>query len=118
MVGIEPPEDRIIKDLIKTNRRTEGQSLTMEEYREHGEYNPRQASNRFGSWNEARATAGIYKERTKKISENKLLKDLADADKKVQGRLTVEKYREHGEYSVNTIYNRFNSFSSARKKAT
>jgi len=117
MTGPQPTEDELLMDLIKTNRRTDGDSLTKEQYEKHGEHNPWQAANRFNTWNEARASAGIYKEnvRPQEITDKDILDDL----KKVhdENKLTVDKYREQGRYSITLIYDRFDSFTSAKNKA-
>lgn len=119
MTGIQPTEDRLLMDMIKTNRRTEGETMTQKQYETHGKYNPWQAANRFGSWNEAKASAGIYKKQREKTrtSEKKILKDIKKVKEKTGGTPTVKDYRDHGKYSVSLVYKRFNSFTEAREKA-
>lgn len=119
MTGPQPTEDDLLKDLIKTNRRTDGDTMTQKQYQKHGDHNPWQAANRFGSWNQARAAAGIYKDRRRKpaVKDLEILEDMKKVNDETEGLLTVEKYREHGEYSITAVYNRFNSFPSARAKA-
>jgi len=119
MTGHQPTEDDLLKDLIKTNRETDGETMTQKQYEQHGDNNPWQAVNRFGSWNEARARAGIFKEQRtgKTISDRELLEDLKKVNDKVEGLMKVSDYKKHGEYSVTLIYNRFGSFTSARSKA-
>jgi len=43
MTGPQPTEDKLIKDLILTNRRTDGKTITRKQYEKHGDYNPWQA---------------------------------------------------------------------------
>jgi len=119
MTGPQPTEDRLLKDLIKTNNRTEGETLTKKQYKKHGEYNPWQAANRFNSWNKARASAGIYKEQStgKQITDKELLKDLKKVNEQVEGLMNVSDYKQHGNHSISLIYNRFDSFPTARSKA-
>lgn len=119
MTGHQPTEDRLLKDLIKTNRSTEGETMTQKQYEKHGDYNPWQAANRFGSWNEARASAGIYKEQStgKQVTDKDILQDMKQINEDTEGLMKVKDYREHGKYSTSLIYNRFNSFTTARSKA-
>jgi len=119
MTGPQPTEDKLIKDLILTNRRTDGDTITRKQYEKHGDYNPWQAVNRFGSWREARATAGVFREESgrNKTPKHEILKDMAEVNKQVDGHLNIEDYREHGQFSVSLIYTRFDSFTDARNKA-
>jgi len=119
MTGHQPTEDDLLMDLIKTNRRTEGETMSKKQYEKHGDNNPWQAVNRFGSWEEAKATAGIYKNSIERqtITKKDILEDLKKVNDETEGLLTVEKYKEHGQYSISSLYNRFDSFTTARSKA-
>lgn len=113
---VQPTEDDLLMDLIKTNKETDGKTMTRKQYEKNGDYNPWQAVNRFGSWREARASAGVYAEHdTSRITDNEILEDIKD--KAVDGEITAREYRDKGEYSASTVYNRFDSFESARSKA-
>jgi len=119
MTGPQPTEDDLLMDLIKTNRSTEGETMTQKQYEKHGDYNPWQAVNRFGSWNNARASAGIYQDQRtgKKIKDKEILEDLKKVSENTEGQAKTQDYRDKGEYSISLIYNRFSSYSSAREKA-
>lgn len=119
MTGPQPTEDDLIMDLIQTNRSTDGDTITRKQHEKHGEYNPWQAVNRFGSWRQARATAGVFREDSgrNKASNTEILEDMAKVNEQVDGHLKIKDYREKGEYSISLIYNRFESFTSARAKA-
>lgn len=119
MTGPQPTEDRLIMDLIKTNRRTDGETTTRKQYNRHGKYNSWQAANRFGSWREAKATAGIYKKQRnqKRVTDTELLKDLKRVNQETDGLMKTHHYRDKGKFSVSLIYNRFDSFPTARSKA-
>lgn len=115
----QPTEDDIIFDIAKADEQVEG-NLTAREYDEIGDYNTDQARNRFGTWNEAKKTAGVRRTesgKTKSISKEELLEDLNQANEKVEGRLTQKKYQKHGNYSSGTIYDRFESMTEAKKQA-
>jgi len=110
------PDDEILEDLIKTNRRTDGITISKEQYREHGSYSVKTPVRHFGTWNKAKERAGVYgEERKKQITEEQLLDDLKNVEDSY-GELTTETYREHGNHSVMTIYNRFGSFKKARNQ--
>jgi len=119
MTGHQPTEDDLLMDLIKTNRSTDGDTITRQQYKRHGDHNPWQAVNRFGSWREARAAAGVFREETgkKQFTDKEILKDLKKVNQKIEGLMTVEDYKKHGNISISLIYNRFDSFPTARSKA-
>lgn len=113
-----PTKDELILDMKKTNQRTEGETMTSTTYSEEGKYDRHHARRRFGTWKNAKATAGIYKYgHGYDISEEELLQSIRDVNQKVEDRATTNDYREHGEYQLRTFYNRFESFVEARKKA-
>lgn len=114
-----PTEDQLLTDLIKTNRRTEGETISREQHMEEGEYNPWQVESYFGSWNEGKKTAGVYRESPdlRQMSDEDILRDMKRVNNEVEGHLQVEDYKERGEYGISTIYNRFESFKKARNKA-
>lgn len=119
MTGPQPSEDRLLMDLIKTNRQTEGETMTQEQYERHGKYNPWQAANRFGSWKEAKTSAGIYKKNVDqtRITDTQLIEDLKKVNEQTKGEMTVQDYKDKGNFSIGLIYNRFDSFITARHKA-
>ena len=109
-------DDDILEDLIKTNRRTNGETISKQQYREHGNYNVKTPVRHFGTWNNAKQRAGVYaEERTKQITEEQLLDDLKTVKNQCE-ELTTETYREHGNHSLMTIYNRLGSFKKARNQ--
>lgn len=68
--GVEPtkeqrrsvPSDRrerMLADLRRTNRETEGDTLRLRQYDEHGSFSGSSMKERFGSWAEACAAAGL-----------------------------------------------------------
>lgn len=68
--GVEPtkaqrrsvPSDRrerMLADLRRTNRETEGDTLRLRQYDEHGSFSGSSMKERFGSWSEACAAAGL-----------------------------------------------------------
>jgi len=112
-----PTEDDLLLDLIKTNQSTEGTTLSKKQHEKHGKYNPWQASNKFGSWNKAKARAGIYgEERKPKVTNKEILKDLKKCLNQVD-KLTADKYRDIGNHSLTTLYSHFDSFSQAKQQA-
>lgn len=119
MTGPQPSNDDLLMDLIKTNRRTDGETMTQEQYKKHGEYNPWQATSKYGTWTKAKTTAGIYKNTSAEntITDKELLKDIKQVKREAEDTVKVKDYKKHGTYSISTIYDRFESFSKARKKA-
>lgn len=68
--GIEPTKnqrrsvptdrrERMLEDLRRTNRETEGDALRLRQYDDHGSFDGSSMKARFGSWSEACAEAGI-----------------------------------------------------------
>lgn len=92
--------------------------MSQKQYQRHGDHNPWQAANKFGSWNKAKAAAGVYKKNPDqtRITDKQLLEDLKKINDNTES-VTVQNYRKKGKYSVSLIYNRFESFPAARRKA-
>lgn len=55
----ESRRERIIDDIRKTNAETEGETLRLRQYDEHGNFAGSTAKERFGSWSDACDAAGI-----------------------------------------------------------
>jgi|APHM01.1.fsa_nt_gi hypothetical protein len=119
MTGPQPTKDRLILDMVETNRETEGKTITQNQYEKHGKYNPWQARNRFGSWSEAKASAGVYsnQRRRNKVTGKKILEDLKEVNGLTENKLTVQDYKDKGSYSLSSLYNHFDSFDTAVRKA-
>lgn len=109
----QPTKRDLVEDLIVTNRRTDGETVTMKQHEKHGEYNPWQAVTRFGSWYEAKTSAGVYRPPSKvrrEVSNQELKDDVQRVRNEVED-FTVQDYREKGNYSASLIYRRFDSIN-------
>ena len=119
-------EDELIEELIAAANAVDG-DLTLEKYKLYRDRNNRQPPHpdtymrRFGSWNEAKLSAGLgvsgpsTKGRQEEIPKDELLHDMRKtAD---DGELSMVLYTEKGTYSPATIVNRFGSWSEAKDDA-
>lgn len=52
-------DDELLSDLQRASKETGKQSLTIAEYKEHGQYSPTTVTNHFGTWNNALSRAGL-----------------------------------------------------------
>lgn len=115
-----PTEEQLIQDLKNTEQQVEG-TLTAAEYNDLGNFSARSASNKFGSWNQAKAAADLEISPstgpTKNYTDDELLNDLTETAEQIEGKLTAEKYNEHGNHSSATYHQRFGSWSQAKEKA-
>jgi len=117
------PKDRELKADLQNaaDKLGEDENLTAAKYNEIGSYSARSAANKYGSWNQAKQEAGLpispSTGPTKNYSEDELLQDLKDTAEQVEGKLTAQKYNEHGNHSSATYHQRFGAWSKAKEKA-
>lgn len=110
------PEDRLLDDVQAVAAEIEG-TLTEREYASLGQFGVSTLRRRFGSWNAAKEAAGLEKIRRTEIPEEELLADLQAVAEEVDGRVTEEKYAEHGTHGPTTHRRHFGSWSAAKTAA-
>lgn len=72
------PEKNIINDLIRVSHLVNGHSLTLEEYKKHGNYSTSAVSKRWGNWNKAKEKAGLPIGRLYNTSDEEYFLNLAN----------------------------------------
>lgn len=106
-------DDELLEDLNRVADQV-GESPTVMQYREHGEYSPHTFQLRFGSWTEAKKQAGIPVNHSP--TEQDLLDDIQRVADEIGESPTMRDYREHGDYSVTKIHNTFDTWNKAKKR--
>lgn len=109
------------KELLEEIRRLAddiGETPTIAELRERGEYSIKPYVDRFGSWNSAVEAAGLEsRSSTRSVSESDLIADLQRVATDSEGVPTAEDVRERGNHAPSTYIERFGSWRDARKAA-
>ena len=109
------PDDTLLGDLKAVAARLGKQTLSKSEYDEHGRFSSATIRNRLGSWNGALEKAGLSTDKKRRyIPEQELLDDLKAAAKKLgTEELSVEAYKQVGNFSSATVTKTFGSWENA-----
>jgi hypothetical protein len=111
-------DDELLIDLRKVAEQLGCQSITKEQYDQHGRFCSATMRNRFGSWNKALFLSGLIVKKRVDIPQEELLIDL----KRVASELgmqtvTREQYRQYGNFSGDTVVRKYNSWAAALRVA-
>lgn len=112
----------LINDLRTVSRLLNKKYISKSEYEKNGKYSASPFLRNFGSWIASLEAAGLNTEREakeyKRISDDDLLKDVKCVCQLLQkGNVTTRDYSENGNYSVQTLLNRFLTWNNVLKKA-
>jgi len=111
----EVAKEKVLQDLKKTAEKVDG-PLTLEEYKEHGEYSAWhfRGSDKFDNFNSAKDKIGLeYAD--KNIAEEEIKKELIRL-KKEHGRITNQVIRKYGKISRGVLWSKFNGLEDACEK--
>ena len=107
------PEEKLLSELQRLADDI-GQTPSYDDMKEHGRYTAETYKNRFGSWSEAVAAAGLEPNRRyEKVPDAELLQEIKRIAKEKAGRPTTTDMNKEGKYSAGTFINRFGSWGSA-----
>ncbi|MFZ3122154.1 MAG: HNH endonuclease [Thermodesulfovibrionales bacterium] len=113
-------DKELIADLKHVASELKTDSLTQREYKKHGKFGVTIFYNRFGSWSNALAKAGLKsgKSRTKNIIKDaELIADLQRVSFKLKNdSITRDEYNRHGKFHSSTLEYRFGSWIKAKEK--
>lgn len=107
-------------ELLAELRRLSGENdgrPRMTDVKEHGSHALTTYISRFGSWRAAVEAAGFEPPPSQDVTTEELLAELRHLHTQLGARPTTTLVRKHGEYSVQTYYNRFGSWSNALEAA-
>lgn len=107
--------EELLSDLGRVAREL-GDVPTLAEYNNHGEYSQQVVYKHFDSYTDAKEGAGLDGS-SFRISEDTLLDDVRDVAEKIGRVPPVEKYREHGNHSHNTLRMRFGNWATVLQSA-
>jgi hypothetical protein len=108
-------EQELLQEIVRLADEL-GHAPKVAEMDEHGAYAPVTYHRRFGSWRRALAEADLDGGHGR-VSEADLLADLRQLATELGDPPTTDDVRDQGAYSLRTYYDRFDSFSDARKRA-
>lgn len=91
----------------------DGERPTTTDVEEHGAHAVTTYRDRFGSWRDALKTAGFEPPPPQRVTTEALLAELRRLHDELGGKPTTTVVREHGTYSCQTYYNRFDSWADA-----
>lgn len=112
----EPPsrkiEDDQLLDDIQRVIEILGYPPLAKKYDDYGEYSTQTIRSRWGSWASALEELGYDMEPGSR-HPNEILADVRKVDETVDGRLTAQDYEKHGNFTVQTVRQKWGSWSTA-----
>jgi hypothetical protein len=112
------PEEELLADIKRVAKKIKKDSVTMDEYKDHGKYAVSTLTRRLGSWFQILERAGMGPNRTPmNLSEEDLFKNLEEVWVKLgrQPKYT-ETQKPLSKYSAPTYANRFGTWRKALEK--
>lgn len=107
-------DEVLLQDLIAVAKRLGKDSLSKEEYNQHGRFCSATMQNRFNSWNNAIEKSGLTLRKRVDIPKQELLHDIKRvAEFLKQDRMSKAEYETHGKFSGETISRKFGSWKKA-----
>lgn len=124
--GKQFSNSELTNDLKRVALLLKKSSVTLKDYKEHGNYSYQTQKKRFGSWKMALEAANLNESKRpwggdlseSRIPENQLLEDMKKTAKKLDKKsITISEYEEHGKYGSSAICKRFGSWNKAKTAA-
>jgi hypothetical protein len=96
-----------------------GETPSVNQMREHGDWSPNTYQKIFGSWNDALREAGLElnREKSGNATKEKLIADLQRVSKKIGKTPNYTEYDEYGEWTAGTCSRNFGSWENALAEA-
>lgn len=112
------PDDELLIDLRKVAEQLGGQSITKEQYNQHGRFCAATMQKRFVSWNKALSLSGLVVKKRNDIPKAELLVDLIRVASELgMQTVTGEQYNQIGHFSRDTFARKFTSWAAALRAA-
>lgn len=124
--GKQFSNSELIDDLKRVSSMLQKNNVSLNEYKEHGNYSYQTQKKRFGSWKGALEAAELSKSKRPwgadlsetKIPEKQLIEDMQQvAEKLNKNQITMAEYEKHGNFGSTTIQKRFGGWNKAKEKA-
>ena len=119
--GRHVANEELIADLRQVASDLKTNSLTQQEYKNHGKFGVTIFWSRFGSWSNALVKAGLQsgRSRTKlRMTNEELIADLKRVSYELKNdSVTRGEYNRHGKFHSATLEKRFGSWIKAKEKA-
>jgi len=112
------PDNILIDDVKRVAKKLNKETVTMSEYREHGEYHPTTIRRRLGSWFTVLELAGLEDSRSRlKISIEALFSNLEDVWRHLGRRPKCTELKAPlSKYCAGTYDHKFGSYSNALRQ--
>jgi len=112
------PDKHALKTSLQALAANLGKPPTVVDMHNHGNHNPQEYVDAYGSWNNALEAAGLDPDDvTKKITDQELLSELHRLADELDRRPKKLDLKDHGKYSATTYQDRFGSWTNALKEA-
>ena len=116
------PKQDLIDDLIRVSKKIGSNYVSRKTYETNGKFSATPFINTFGSWITALEAAGLNTQISsndlKRIKDDDLLDDIKFVAKKLNKKsLSTKEYIENGNYRIQTILLRFDSWNNALEKS-
>jgi len=124
--GKQFSNSELIDDLKRVSSMLQKNNVSLNEYKEHGNYSYQTQKKRFGSWKGALEAAELSKSKRPwgadlsetKIPEKQLIEDMQQvAEKLNKNQITMAEYEKYGNFGSTTIQKRFGGWNKAKEKA-
>ena len=111
-------DEDILNDILDVSKKLSASYISISTYKIHGKYSQSAIQGHFGTWKNALRLAGLRSERDnnelKLIKNNDYREDLIRVAKICnKNTVTYSDYKEHGKYSAEHLFKRFNSWDDA-----
>lgn len=124
--GKQFSNSELIDDLKRVSFMLQKNNVSLNEYKEHGNYSYQTQKKRFGSWKGALEAAELSESKRPwgadlsetKIPEKQLIEDMQQVAEKLRKiKITMAEYEKHGNFGSTTIQKRFGGWNKAKEKA-
>ena len=116
--GRHVADEELLANLKQVASDLKTDSLTKEEYKNHGKFGVTIFISRFGSWPNALVKVGLQSSRSRtKIKDEELLADLKRVSYELKNDSLIRgEYNRHGKFHSATLEKRFGSWIKAKEK--
>jgi 5-methylcytosine-specific restriction endonuclease McrA len=117
VAGTPVSDKELVADLRRVAELLEAETVSQNQYIQHGEYHESTLRTRFGSWNNALLRSGLKISRSP-ISDEELISDLCRVAQKLNSEtVTQVQYESHGVYNRSAIEYHFGTWNKGLFRA-
>jgi len=109
-------KEELLADLRRVADELE-KTPTEEDYRQHGKYSMGPIRSKFETLADARVQAGLELGKKNGISKSEIIKDIKSVVQELEKIPSKAEYSKHGNFTAQTAYKKFGSWTAAREAA-